>query len=137
MESMMKRTIGLFFLIALVPLSASANTYRVTNTNDWFWGSLRQAIEDANNHPGADAIVFAIGSGPKTIHLDTALPVVKDNVTIDGWTQPGWTGNPIIEIDGSGVYGLGLTVNAPSTIRGLVINGFDLSGIADFRIEDL
>ena len=117
-------------LALLLPLPVSANTYTVTNTNDWFWGSLRQAIEDANNHPGHDTIVFAIGSGPKTIKLDTVLPLIIDPVTIDGWTQPGWTGNPIIEIDGTKVTAdSGLRVCAPSTIRGLVINRFGHHGI--------
>src|SRR5262245_35307272 len=118
-------------LMALFPLAASANTYTVTNTNDWFWGSFRQAIEDANAHPGPDRIVFAIGSGPKTIKLDTPLPPISDPVTIDGWSQPGWSGNPIIELDGTKVMGItGLSVPASDvTIRGLVINRFGGNGI--------
>src|SRR5205807_3002657 len=40
----------------------------VANTNDSGPGSLRQAITDANNHPGTDDIVFDIpGTGSFTI----------------------------------------------------------------------
>jgi hypothetical protein len=38
---------------------ARANTYIVTNTNNSGAGSLRQAITNANNNPGADTITFA------------------------------------------------------------------------------
>ena len=38
---------------------ARADTYVVTNNNNSGPGSLRQAITDANNNPGADTITFA------------------------------------------------------------------------------
>ena len=120
----------LFLLIALLAsFSAGANTFTVNNTNDWFFGSLRWAIEDANKNPGHDTIRFAIGSGPKTIRLNSELPQITDPVTIDGWSQPGWSGNPIIELDGRNVAGVGLIISKTSTIRGLVINRFGYSGI--------
>jgi len=37
---------------------ARANSFMVTNPNDSGPGSLRQAIADANNKPGADIITF-------------------------------------------------------------------------------
>src|SRR3989442_173006 len=37
-------------------------------------GSLRQAIINANAHPGADNIVLALGGGSHTINLASALP---------------------------------------------------------------
>lgn len=125
------RLIATLFLI-LVPLSLSADVYTVTNTNDGFWGSLRDAMEKANSHPGRDTIVFAIGTGPKTIKLDRALPAITDALDIDGSTQPGWTGNPLIELDGTKVTnGSGLFVAAPQvTIFGLVINRFGIDGIS-------
>jgi hypothetical protein len=89
--------------------------------------SLRDAITFANSRPGADTVVFAIGTGPATIRLTSALPVITDPLVLDGSKQPGWAGLPIVEIDGSGAgvdaAGLRITGGA-STVRGLVLNGF-------------
>jgi hypothetical protein len=95
-------------------------------------GTLRQAIVDANATTVADAIVFAIDSGPQTISLQAALPAISEPVTIDGTTQPGWMSGSIVELDGSsagpGANGLILR-GSDSTIRGLVINRFGGCGI--------
>ena len=49
----------LFALIVSVPAQpARADTYVVSNTANSGPGSLRQAITDANNHPGPDLITF-------------------------------------------------------------------------------
>jgi titin len=53
-------------------------------------------------------------------------------VTIDGTTQPGFSGTPLIELDGAGAGSTanGLTVSAGhSTVEGLVINRFSGDGI--------
>lgn len=97
-------------------------------------GSLRAAIKAANADLAADMIVFAIGTGPQTISPPAALPQITTPVTIDGTTQTGFAGEPIIELDGSGAgggaNGLDLGPGAgSSTIRGLVINRFLLHGI--------
>ena len=77
---------------------------QVVNTNDSGPGSLRQAILDANAHAGPDDIEFDIpastdpnlnvpvaGFDPVTqtwrITLQSALPAITDQVTIDGYTQ--------------------------------------------------
>ena len=74
--------------------SPSAATYTVTTTADSGAGSLRQAITDANGSPGHDDIAFNItGSGVHTIAPATALPTITDQVTIDGYTQPGASAN--------------------------------------------
>ena len=108
-----------------------SNTYVVTNINDSGPGSLRQAILDANSHFGADLINFNIGAGGvQTIVPLSTLPTITDPVTIDGTTQPGYAGKPIIELDGASAPGDGLTVfTYNTTIRGLVINRFAGSGI--------
>jgi uncharacterized repeat protein (TIGR01451 family) len=116
---------------ALEPRLAPA-TFTVTNTNDEGPGSLRQAILDANGSTGADAIAFHIGSGPQTIQPRFALPTITDPVAIDGTTQPGFAGTPLIELDGSGNPNgpEGLIVETDhTTIRGLVIDGFSGAGI--------
>ena len=110
-------------------------TFTVFNTNDSGADSLRQAILDANASLGADAIAFNIGGGGvQTIAPLSPLPTITDAVTIDGWTQPGFAGSPIIELNGAGAgsspSAAGLTITGGnSTVRGLVINRFATFGI--------
>ena len=102
---------------------------KVADTNDGFCNadcSLREAIVAANAHPGTDSIAFNIGTGLKTLFPTSQLPTISDPVVVDGTTQPGFSGAPIIEIDGSNAGAVpGLIINAGnSTVRGLIINGF-------------
>ena len=108
--------------------------FTVTNTNDSGAGSLRQAIINANANAGADTISFAIGSGTQTISLASALPTITEQVTIDGWTQPGYAGTPLIRIEGAsaGASADGISLSGSSdgsVIRGLVITKFSRDGI--------
>ena len=106
---------------------AGAATFTVTTTADSGPGSLRQAILDSNAATGTDIIAFSVGSGVVTIAPLTALPVLTDPVTIDGATQPGFAGTPLIALDGSqaGVGVIGLEDSgAGSTVRALAIGGF-------------
>src|SRR5688500_10506331 len=73
------------------------STYTVTNTNDTGAGSLRQAILDANKHLGTDTIAFKIGTGLKTIAPKSYLPAINQPTIVDGTTQPGFAGKPLIE----------------------------------------
>ena len=110
----------------VVMTPAPMMTFTVTNINDSGSGSLRQAILDANANAGADTIVFNL-PGPKyTIAPASNLPIITDPVTIDGTTQPGFAGSPIIELKGAiagPANGLVIT-GGSSTVRGLVINLF-------------
>lgn len=108
------------------PGVAAASTFTVTNNSDSGAGSLRQAILDANANAGADVINFSIGSGLQTISLASPLPEITDPVTIDGTSQPGFAGNPVIEVRVDGIIlGDGLTITGGnSTIRGLILNRF-------------
>ncbi len=95
--------------------------------------TLRAAIQEANDTSGADTIGFDIpGSGVQTIAPASGLPTVTGPVTIDGTTQPGFSGSPVIELNGSGagagVDGLAISAGN-STVRGLVINRFSQHGI--------
>ncbi len=109
------------------------SVFSVLNTNDAGPGSLRQALLDANANPGPDAIDFAIGGGGvQTIVPLSPLPTVTDPVTIDGTSQPGFGGQPLIELDGAsaGFGANGLTVTAGhSAVLGLVINRFGGDGL--------
>ena len=108
-------------------------TFTVTNINDAGPDSLRDAITKANATAGADIINFNIpGAGIKTIAPQLSLPIIIEAVTIDGTSQPGFAGTPLIQLDGTNA---GLTTNgilitgSGSTIRGLAINRFGGSGI--------
>jgi hypothetical protein len=142
---------GMLVLVATLALVASlllapaqkpayaADAFTVTNTNDSGAGSLRQAILDADASAGADVINFNIsGSGVQTIKPSTALPTITEQVTIDGYTQPGASENTLavgdnallkVELDGTNVpdaNGLEIVSSSDSVIKGLVINGFGI-----------
>ena len=115
--------LGLAMALGASPVGAS--TFTVINTSDSGAGSLRQAITDANANAGLDTIAFDIpGSGVQTINVSlTLLPPVTDPVILDGATQPGYSGAPLIELHGSQTAGLNIQAGG-STIRGLVLNNF-------------
>ncbi len=104
-------------------------TFSVTNTNDSGSGSLRQAILNANGAAGSDVITFNLSSGT-TINLGTALPTITDTVDINGTSQSGYSGTPLVVLNGASVSGSGLVLQASgSTVRGLVIHSFGGDGI--------
>ena len=121
----------------------ATNPLIVTTTADSGPGSLRAAIEAVDANSGTQTISFDIpGSGVHTILPLTQLPTITKPVTIDGDSQPGSVANtngpglgdnakPLIELSGvDDPSGIGLHVTAGnSSIRGLVINGFELQAI--------
>ena len=144
-------------VIALMTLVSaghvSANTYVVTNTVDAGFGSLRQAILDANAQQvtggqgcAPHSIVFAIpGSGLHTIQPLSPLPRFNIPITLDGYSQPGSSVNTLnegsnavltVELDGSlagptdaivigaSIPGSNMCTGNTSVILGLVINRF-------------
>ncbi len=127
---------------------AGAATFTVTTAADsdpglpLVEGSLRWAIQSSNDHSsGPNVINFNVGLGipgiPITIAPHSPLPALTVPVTIDGTTQPGFPGTPIVELSGiaAGAGASGIHVKGgASTIRGLVINRFTDSGI---RIEQI
>ena len=127
----------------------------VTNTSDSGSGSLRNAIECANNAPGLDTISFNIpGAGPHDIAPLSALPTITDPVIIDGYSQTGATPNTNPPTSGSnadlqitlsgsqaggGANGLTIT-SGNSTVQGLVISdfhgiGIEISGAGGNRVQ--
>jgi len=112
----------------------AAATFTVVNTADSGPGSLRQALLDANAAPGLDSIAFDIpGTGIHTIRPASALPPITGSLVVDGTTQPGYAGQPLIELRGAyeaPIYAIRLETGSDgSTIRGLVINRFWSEGI--------
>jgi uncharacterized repeat protein (TIGR01451 family) len=114
-------------------------TYTVTNTGDLtptgavVPGSLRDMIIQANANPGSDSIKFNIpGSGVQTIRMSGVMPAITDSLTIDGSTQPGFAGPPLVALDGTnaGTSANGLRIDAgATTIKNLDINSFKAAGI--------
>ncbi|WP_235116465.1 putative Ig domain-containing protein [Desmonostoc muscorum] len=118
------------------PLPVNRPPIVVTNTNDSGVGSLRGAIDAANSNPGTDTIIFNIATsdpgyntstGTYTINLLSALPTITDAIILDGTSQAGFAGSPIIELNGANAGNvMGLVIEADnSTIKGLVINRFE------------
>src|SRR4051794_24746279 len=119
--------------------------FTVANENDAGAGTLRQALLDANASPGADTINFNIpGTGTHILQVASALPIVTDALTIDGYTQPGSQPNTnppgmnsnalqTIRLDGSlnpgyGQKGLNFS-GGNSTVRGVWVQKFTDAGL--------
>jgi parallel beta-helix repeat protein len=145
-------------LLELLEDRSLPSGYAVTTTADTGPGSLRDAINQVNadtshtlyaspSNSSVDEIDFAITAGSDTgggfhpatgvasIAPQSGLPSVTNAVTIDGWSQPGFSGTPLIELNGTGagnVNGLSILA-ADTTVRGLVINHFGGYAIAFYQ----
>ena len=105
--------------------------FTVTNTNDAGAGSLRDALTQSNNHAGVDTIAFNISASTKVIRPASPLPEVWDPATIDGTTQPGFAGKPLVQVDGTnaGTKANGFKLWGGSTLRGLSVTNFAVDGV--------
>ncbi len=116
---------------AQVPIVVTSGQYFVTSTADSGPGSLRQAILDSNAAiGGTNTIHFAVpGTGVQTIALASPLPAISNPAVIDGTTQRGYAGAPLISVVGPGTGGAeSLSVGADATVRGLAIGGASFLG---------
>ena len=107
--------------------------YIVTTPADAGAGSLRQAILDANAHPGPDTILFSIpGAAPHTIAPLSALPAITEALLIDAPTTGNCAGAaPTIEIDG---VSAGATSGLVGTAAGITIRGLSITRFAQYGI---
>lgn len=132
-------------VVLTVGTIAASNIYTVDNLVDENDGvyttgrlSLREAITLANASTGADLIKFntsyANGPGLLTIHLVGALPAITGTVIIDGTSQPGYQGTPLIHIHGNSLLQYGLDISNPANV-GTVVKGLKFSGIRDTLIR--
>ncbi len=134
-----------FFVISALAISsgvAHAATFTVNNNGDASDASagngtcatagavctLRAAIEEANALSGADTINFSIGTGLVTISPTSDYQNISTPITFDATTQVGFSGTPLIEINGTDMtQGLSFTAST-SSLRGFIFNRF-----ADFN----
>jgi titin len=106
----------------------------VTSNADSGPGSLRQALMDAYSGPAPDIVNFDL-QGSTTIKLLSPIFGVSGPLVIDGTSQPGYAGHPLVVLDGSGAgnnngYGvIGLNILGNVTVRGLAIDNFSGPGI--------
>lgn len=89
----------------LAEASSEGNQLTVTTTVDGIelvdeQLSLRKALIIANNRPGADQIWFARELEGRTITLQSALPVIRDDVVIEGLSgqTPTISGNNSVRV---------------------------------------
>ncbi len=124
--------------LCLLATSAQARVLTVVSTEDSGPGTLRAAIDLANQHPGRDRIEFSVGVGPIEICPRTPLPHIKGQVSIVGSSQPGWFGKPIVHLSGECVEsGSGLYAKSINGIHvdGLVVTGFPENAVFFFGGE--
>ncbi|MEL6250875.1 MAG: hypothetical protein AAFR87_02590 [Bacteroidota bacterium] len=124
-----------FALLIFFLSPAYSTIYVVTNTNDNGPGSLRESIIQANTNIGADTIQFNIGGpGVNTITLTGTVMQVQDTLFIDGSSEPGYAGLPLIEVNANGITnGLFLTAAAAhSKIHALIVTRSSYAGIQSF-----
>ncbi|MGD0745458.1 MAG: M12 family metallopeptidase, partial [Verrucomicrobiota bacterium] len=115
----------------------------VTTTADVGPGSLRAAIYYATDHPGS-TIRFDIlpgdpgySNGVFNIHLTGQLPpLVANGMVIDGSTQPGFAGKPLIVVDGSQILpetftsDTGVLIYSSSNqLKNISFTGFNWNGL--------
>jgi hypothetical protein len=137
--SLILRVIPLLLAAQTAEASCGAGCVLVNVAGDAIHASCGPAgigtcsLRDAFLQP-VQVVHFAIGSGSASIALTSDLPDVA-GLTIDGTTQPGYAGSPLIEItrDPAGTATHGLRKRYfPATgasgffvLKGLVINGFN------------
>jgi hypothetical protein len=110
--------------------------------------TLRAAIQESNENPGADRINFNLPFA--SIQPRSPLPFIRNQTTIDGYTQPGASPNTLqagdnavirVELDGTfagNASGLEFfrTVSGDnpsnSVVQGLAINNFAGDGVSVF-----
>ncbi len=121
-------------LVFLFPFAASAVDYMVTQPGDTMaTGTLRWAIQQARLNIGVDTVKFNLPA-PYKISPTGELPRldVYPGTIVDGTTQPGYAGSPVVQICGTGApFGaIGMYVNSDNNmVKGLMIAQFKGVGI--------
>ncbi|MFH2142059.1 MAG: right-handed parallel beta-helix repeat-containing protein, partial [Bacteroidota bacterium] len=117
------------------------------------YGTLAWAINKANQDLIPSSIIFSMqGNSPYIIQVNYELPVIKwQDLTIDGTSQPGYSGTPVIILDGQnkidrGLYFSDYRVSVPPgqtytnsnfIVRGLHIRHFLIRGLYFEHAHDI
>ncbi len=121
---------GVILAAWMFPMVSWGAVYTVTSTSDTSTGgTLRWALQAANTNPGVDTIAFNL-SVPYIIQPTGQLPVIAQSVILDGTTQSGYAGIPLVTLNGASnlAYGL-VATNLNNVIRGLKVTRFTEAGI--------
>jgi hypothetical protein len=127
------------FLLALFAgmiSSLHATTYTVnslanTNTGAGTNGTLLYCVTQANLSAGPHTINFSVAGTIPISSNPVAIPNLIRAITIDASTAPGYAGNPVVILNGTGSTAInGLTIAAASCqIYGLEIINFPYRGV--------
>ncbi|PYQ30476.1 MAG: hypothetical protein DMF56_06585 [Acidobacteria bacterium] len=127
---------SLLFLVSLAAV-AGADVYFVTSPNDSGPGTLRQAILDANAHPGLDQIDFSVATTDRVLINFLSPLVITSPLILDGATQAVGRPEPPVILDRFTGTGDGLVLDSGadgSEIRNLEIRSVSGSDFAAIRI---
>jgi hypothetical protein len=106
------------FVIESLEARIAPATFIVTTVADSTSGSLRNAVELANENPGADEITFLPGL-KGTVRLLESLPAITDSVTISA------PGPSKLKVDGRGEFQL---ISIDGSGMEVAISGLKLTG---------
>ncbi len=127
------RTPDQVFIVKATEFAPQCDT--VVQSGEAGFGTLRQAIQCANEMPGIQRIRFdGLGGIPFNIFPTSPLPTITDEVVIDGTTNPGFTATPLVVINGSkaGATTDGLTFAQGATgsiVDSIAVNSFGGDGM--------
>ena len=114
-------------------LKSNAANFVVTNSADFGPGTLRERIDIANTSASPPHVISFNINSPYTISISNQLPAVTNNTRIDGTTQPGYAGTPLIRLNGTNKASsvTGISLSGPgSSVRGLRIERFGGIGVS-------
>ena len=73
-----------------------------SDQDEVLFDAMRQVILNVNAFPGFNTVRFAIpGAGVHVIRPVSPLPEITEIAAVDASTQPGFTGTPLVQVDGS------------------------------------
>src|SRR5690554_3497730 len=101
--------------------------------------TLRSAIQESNALSGSQLIYFYIQGVPPVIQPTSALPHITDPVFIDATIQNGYSGSPVVQLNGN--FGNLTITGSGTTLQGIQINnpsgyGVILSGSGNTIIKN-
>ena len=120
------------------PASGQGQLFVVTTPSDAGDGlcdqscTLRDALLAANMAGADGQVTFNVGAGPVRIVPTTPLPMITaPGTVIDATTQPGWTADPIVMIDGDAAGETSGLVSTAADVefRGLIVGDFEQYGL--------